>query len=466
MSSLAEYMKKHGACTNSTASTLYKEIAGFYHDAESFMETKRFDRFVVMTINKINDFLTALNMKSSRNGYKVDAKNDDFCKCLRSAVIEYSALKLKEINGRSEMLDMDKHGLILSTTFYEVVKSIPYKPTSPLYDLSEIIGGEIDYEALFAKTDIMFGESQITSPIIQPLLAILNDDVFPILCVSCLERACYDFIHLQALEHDLTDENWYTSVKAVTNEQLIWLMSKTFEHLLYEVETRAGCVTLYALPKNSPSVFHKLHDANEVIEDMKKQLEAKTEQTAELTNRYERELQNAKTEYRRLQDKLQQKDDNTAELAKLKRQLKMLENENQELREKTVSAEQYAEELHKALNEPESEAVPDITADLSAVTNKRIVFVRDKETENYTFLKRLAETFPNARFTNCIASDINAKATDLIVVFTAYVCHGTFWNAMNISRRKNIPAIVTNRANYDVIVADIVNKFQPKGEDV
>ena len=441
--------------------TVVKELTNFYHDARDFMQSKRFDRFAEMVENKIDKLLVALNIISvSGNECKTKAV-PGFYKCFGSAIIEYSARKLNDIrSSEDDTAVLHKQYLHLSVSFLDLISAVPYKLSSPLYDLDEFINDTIDYGELFGGDYYAeIGGIKVDSPLIKPVICIVKDDTFPTLCRVCLERACYDFIHLQSLEQELDDANWYLKIKNVTDEQLIWLMSKTFEHLLYEVEARCGCLVLYSLPENSPAVFSELAKAKETIDEITEQMELKTKQATEAASNRERELQEIRTKYRQLEESLSQKDDNTAELARLKRQLKMMEQENQSLKDRLASAEQYADELQKAMNESDNEAVVNTAVDPALFADKRIVFIRDKANENFVIMKRLAEAFPTAKFTNCIASDINAKATDLIVVFTSYVHHHTFWNATSIAKRKQIPIISTSKANYDMILNDIVKAF-------
>lgn len=469
MNGILDYLAKESEANElkfySPAATIaFREITSFYHDADAFMTTKRFDRFASLIEDKIDKFIIDLNIMSvSSSNFGKEVSRPSFYKCLKAGVVEHSVRKLmeKKSDELDETVSIDHKDMRLSISFYNLINAIPEKVCSPLYDLSDIIGETVNYDELYKEGTVTWQDKEFQSPILTPVLNIVNDDdMFSILCRSCLERACYDFVHLQALEQKLVSESWFSTVKNITTEQVLWLMSVTFEHLMYEIETRAGCLCLYSMPKDSPAVFHELRDAKDTIENLTEQLALKCEQALEVVGKRDREISDLKGECKQLRDKLQLRSDNADELLRLKRQFKAMEQENQQLKDKLASAEQYADELQKALNEPDAEPDTDTTIDLSEYSGKRIVFVRDKENENYVFLKRLAETFPNARFTNCIASEINARTTDLIVVFTSYVCHGTFWNAMSIAKRKNIPVLITYKANYDMIVADIVSELQ------
>ena len=472
MESFSDYIKRNlddiDFMFSPEGKLVYREVNGFHHDAKMFMQSKRFERFAKMVLSKIETFLASLNLVSVYENNRCGKDTPNFIQCLMVTVMEYSTKMLDDLklNKKGDMIDEDvrvsKEGVHFSFSLHYLLYGIPYKSSSPLFDLEDFVGEKLDYNEIFMSEESdseSSDEKKKYSLLLRPVWSIVNDDLFPILCLSCLERACYNFIHLKMLEQNLQDESWYTAVKTITNEQLIWIMSNTFELLMYEVEARAGCLTLYMLPNGSPRIFKELQEATEEIENLKEQAKAEDERVKELLAKRDRDLQSVRNECNVLQNKLDNMESNDNEIVKLKRKVKALEQELQSTKDRLASAEQYTDELQEAMNEPDTEPVTDTAIDPTMFADKRIVFIRDKANENYVIMKRLAESFPSARFTNCIASDINANATDLIVVFTSYVHHCIYYNASSIARRKHIPIISTYKANYDMVLADIARAF-------
>ena len=439
--------------TSDSTKTAFKEITSFYHNAENFMKTKRFDRFVELVERKFETFLNSFDIVRVSESCKQKV-SPSIVRCFGTAVLEYSANKVKPERAEASSDAVSDRGRICLSCL-NLVSGIPYKTNSPLFDLNEYAGANNGINISYGTDKIKLGDETINSPLLGFALAIVRNDMFPYICCSCIERACYDYIQLKSLEQELSDENWYSTLKRITNEQVIWLMSKSFEHILYEIEARAGCQMLLSMSENSPVVFQELQETKERANALEAENAEKDKRINELIIKHNRELQETKSEYTALQNKVSGTQDNSSEIAMLKRKLKAAEQEKQALRKKLKSAEEYADSLLETANEPVPESEPDTTIDPAAFADKRIVFVRDKFSEDYPAVKRLAEVIPNAKFTNCIASDINAKATDLIVVLTSYVHHHTTYNADSIAKGRNIPIIRVNKVNCDIILSEI-----------
>ena len=122
--------------------------------------------------------------------------------------------------------------------------------------------------------------------------------------------------------------------------------------------------------------------------------------------------------------------------------IKSLEKENKKLNEKYEQLQEYTDMLMKASEIEAEQNEADIDIDLpDEIRNKRIVFVRDKEHAGYIVMQQIADYFPNARFSNGVASEVSNKTTDMVILLTKYTCHGTYWSARDRSRAKKVPTL-------------------------
>ena len=78
-------------------------------------------------------------------------------------------------------------------------------------------------------------------------------------------------------------------------------------------------------------------------------------------------------------------------------------------------------------------------------------------------MQKLQERFPNAKFTNTIASDIHVNSTDVIVALTAYTCHSIYYTAAGIAKKHNIPFLEVQNANVDIITRKIQGILYQEG---
>lgn len=138
---------------------------------------------------------------------------------------------------------------------------------------------------------------------------------------------------------------------------------------------------------------------------------------------------------------IKQSKENKKHEQKFNKTIKNLERDNRRLSEKYEQLQEYTDLLIKAA-EIEASQTDDITIDLpEEIRNKRIVFIRDQEHADYLIMQQLADYFPNARFSNGIASEASNKSTDMVILLTKYTCHGTYWSARDKSRSKKVPTL-------------------------
>ena len=421
-----------------------KQCGSFYYDAEKFIQSKRFIRFENVVEQRIEELIQGI-VESENNGL-IPKTTKDF---IKDAVISYTdeiSLGLK-ISAVPVVSDIDIIGTLLRTSGYSVVRCVC--PRVSAIQMMMPDGGDDNVTALY----------------IEAILALLEEtSLFNSIYSQALAKACYDYIQEHALSMQLVDENWFGKLKTFAEAETLTFLTRIFENVLSSADELAFLM----LERQKASVIDKIQSANEYENEIVKLKQAiiKTNETVEAQNEQLKKRDETITQLNRqlfeVNNATVTKEDNTALLSQ---KLKKKDAELEQFREKYNELQAYADSLQQLLeDEPTYEEIeiPEMTADELAkrLQNERIVFVRDKKNESYDVMAKLAELFPNARFTNCIASDINARATDLILVFTPYVCHGTYWNACSIARRKNIPLIAMKNTNVNIITQRINAFFE------
>lgn len=283
---------------------------------------------------------------------------------------------------------------------------------------------------------------------------VIDTDRYPKLLQNALNRACYDFIQLQAVNDDsIEDENWLPKVReSLSCGWLIYILTKTFEYVLQNVENTAAFGLLHIDPNIGLfSPFTEMDEIKKTLTATEELHQQEIEHLRGLLSSEKEARQALQKENASLKQTVETRDNADNENKKLRKELKDAAAENQKLSEKYQSLLEYAEKLSEDVSEePEEEEMVS-----PEIFTKRVVFVRDKENEGYVMMRKLEEMFPNAKFTNGIASDINAKTTDIIVALISYTCHGTYWGASGIAKKNGIPFLAIKNKNVNVIAAGI-----------
>ena len=180
-----------------------------------------------------------------------------------------------------------------------------------------------------------------------------------------------------------------------------------------------------------------------------------------------RKLSESETNYKNLESKVNAMCNDVVkpfrkELNDSLRNLEKQEEKYQKLLDKYEVLTEYIEQLEETVrveDNPEDADDSNISfADFPVdMFTKRIVFVREKQFDHYIIMKRLQSYFPNANFTNGISSEINMKSTDMVVLLTRYVKHGTYWGARDSSKKAGVPYVHCECTNIPLVLKTIAD---------
>lgn len=452
-------------------------VKSIYYSSVDFMNTKRFKRFVNLVYDKGAEIIFSLGFfgenKSSGEVPSLEA-------VMRDAVVHYTEERLERVEKNDFFYSYPKEELI--GTAYGLFHSFPVRKRSNLWALHESLGDDEREDAIQwnERSKELNNHEQIPPFALRHILSITrfaedfeSDDegakkwkvargeIF----IESLYRACYDYVSSQIVAKGLNDETWYRELKNISEQEILLILSRTVGNMVEMYEDWAFyCAICLETDNSTLEQIRKLSigkiDIEEKVEDYKQEREELLDSVKEAATKCrnsEKEALALRTEVARLKNTLAARDSADEELRVLRNKLKQEQAENAKLKAKNEALERYADSLREEESEQEGEAEFTIPDDIRI---KRIVFVRDKQASGHLLFQRLAEMFPNARFSNLIASDVNAKTTDLIVNMVAYTCHGTFWGAVSTARRKDIPSIDISNKNVEIIAKRIVEAFQ------
>lgn len=139
------------------------------------------------------------------------------------------------------------------------------------------------------------------------------------------------------------------------------------------------------------------------------------------------------------------------ELYTVRKQLAQKEKEYDALNDKynKFKQEQKLEREYEELITQNSEDLSE--ENIREIKQRKIVFVRDKENDSYKVFQKLRKEYPNCKIIDSNASTIDENATDMVVVMTQYVAHGSYWDARDTSKSKTIPVIHCRYLNLNRI---------------
>lgn len=417
-------------------------------NVNDFKESKRFKRFCKLTEEKIDSILFRSGAHKRQVG---DCKGKpllfhDIC---QFAVIDHFDCQFAggKKDAPLEVIENDITQAIRGN-FYSAFNTTADRNASSLWSYFHMLCG-------------LQKDEQAAIDVVQTSASYILYKMWDEIYVEALEHACFDFIRLKAAEDKLTEDNWLTSLKQVTDEQILHIMSRTFETALFDVEDRTYFrLTCIGQDSGITKEICKRFISNEDVSDAAKELEQKQKQIETALSEDKAKCKQLEAENASLKVKYNSACSAFEKVKRLQRELTEEKKKNAELKAKYKSVVEYADSL--SLEENETEAENEETTDLEKIRYKRIVFVRDKKHEGYVLFDKLAEIFPNAKFTNGIASDIDAQTTDLIVALTRYECHGTYWGAESYAKGKGIPFYKAGSANVDNIIKVVAEAFKKK----
>ncbi|MEE5994701.1 MAG: hypothetical protein V3G42_15980 [Oscillospiraceae bacterium] len=436
-------------------------IDSFYYDAETFVKSKRFQRFVQIFETDAQKMFQDMKIHSDKGNQHPKVSD-----ILKDAIVDYTKIRYLQKNNDEEKENSESdtyetkeylNGYYsIKMTSYDLVKAVLNRIQSNLWILDMLDDGIVEWKE--KKEEESFALNSI--------YRVLCSEIFLELYTNALQKACYDYIQQQAVVNELTDETWFRAVKNLSYRSIFHIMTKTFEYTLNAVEDRAALRMMCLDVKDSvPETLRQLAIQEDRIEILEEKYQQEIENLKVAIDAKEKKMQELTAECNSLKASNENRECSDKEKKQLQRELREEKEKYEKLYQKYQSALEYARQLSEI--EKEESAEPEnisVLTDNTELQTKRIVFVRDKRNENYVMMKRLAEYFPNAKFTNCIASDINTQTTDMIVVLTAYVCHGTYWNADSIARRNGIPILPVANSNVGMIINRINDAIKPRKE--
>lgn len=444
---LQEFFDKISKPSNPCKAAASRNLFGFWNDVEAFTESKRFSRFVDTFEMKATEFLGGLNLThGTAGGYQLSEKNT-LPEVLKRLLMGYVLKTLykggeKDITaeptpeGRKSFLDVvNVHAPRVLSNAESLQKMID--EIEETYDLDEREPEDIVWVHFRQILD--------------------NDEYYNIAYNISLRRVCYDFVHLKALENGLSDDNWLSSLKQFTPEQLMFLICKLFEYILFDTEDITA-FKIMQYKEETDSFVATLSKAQALMSLFSSEKAGMTTQIEELTKALKEK--SATIERLKAEKKANTQATESAKKNKeLQHKLSEKNREYEKLKAKYDAAIEQNEAIAKAAEEDQSEVPVNSSVDLDKIKDKRIVFIRDKMNENFVLFKRLSKMFPNARFTDSISTDIDVHATDLIVCMTAYICHSAYYKAFSVAKGGNVPVTRIANSNVDMIIKHIATVF-------
>lgn len=423
----------------------------FYGDYDKFTESKRFERFIDFVKKETDDFFSAFKIRktNAETGElisTVSGKNY-FKEFIRDAIDCYTFK-----NCEDDDLPEAEYSMV------NIIGKIPERSFSNLWSINatmEEAGITVrDNKKPFALREV------------EKILYSVNETgkcVFDTLYNDAFIRACYDYISSVALIKHLNENNWFFQLKSeMTSEQLLIIMTKIFEYTLHTVEDYAVCGLVYSAEDIKGEAFFKdIYDfmrskcENEEKETVK---DAKIKELTALIESKDKKIEELAEQNKRYRKNAAFTDTSRQDNIALQRELKRIKAEYDKLEEKYNSLVSQTMQQTTLIEEEDEEETEIVFNEANKF--KHIVFIRDKKYDGCVILRKLAEYYPNAKITNGIAAEINAKATDLIVALTSYTCHSTYWGAKSVSDRKAIPMIDIKKTNLGAIVVQIDKAFE------
>ena len=241
---------------------------------------------------------------------------------------------------------------------------------------------------------------------------------------TCLEHLAY----LSGKDEDITEINYVKQTLPFDTTDNLKLLNDIFfriiicfEHWIvirhdYSSELGEKVLNVHKqldeLQDNMMEIESEVREKNILIEKLKKQMEDEREKNRNLINR-------------------------TTE--SLREEIRELKKENITLKEKMEKPSEKMEEEIVCTREEKKEETREI--------RERMLFIIS---ERCTFLKELQTAFPTAKITFKNYSQSIGKS-DVVIIFTPYVNHTTYYDVKEICKRTNTKLLHCNHSNIEKI---------------
>ena len=401
--------------------TEYTYLDSFAREKE-FTETNRFKKFERQMKLHILDAMKFLSMDVGTPSTREDNTLEKF---IFSTVADYFIVKTGD--------------LVFEDEYYE--------------DLEEKQFDQINSEYLKANPDVALDCAFLTRHPhftnynnVEIKDAIFNyEDQFKEIITEVAREQLIEYIAYKAGVDEETEMNEFNYAKRILAEDNLDEELKLFNDIVmetcYRFEQFLFTTNNYKpqteKKSNEKELINQNKELQKKIEKLEKELNQKDINNKTLVQKLEKTEKN-------LQKTIKDEVDIFKEtIAKLNKQIKILEKENEELKEKIVVPE--------VKDNVEEETIDFLDIDF---TKLNLAFVT---TEYSPFINELEKTFPNCRvlYKNF---DIDYSNYDFVVVLTAHMSHPVYWTVKNRCEKSNTQLILCDKTNIDKI-KDTILKY-------
>ena len=258
---------------------------------------------------------------------------------------------------------------------------------------------------------------------------------------ACLEHLAY----LSGLNEEINEVNYIRETLPFSDVDNLKLLNDIFFRLIVNLEHLIMINHDYTSTLGEEVVAARIEN-DELIEDMEK-IEKELFEKNQLIEKLKTDILNEREKQKRNARKMNEEI--------LKENYELLK-ENEKLREKIE--EMNKGEMREEMRESEGETLPsDSQVDnLIDLTSKKLVFIIS---ERCTFLNELQNAFPNAKIT-FKNYEHSIEKSDVVVVFTQYVNHTTYYDVKEICRLSGTKMLHCNYSNIEKVRALLLENIR------
>jgi len=457
-------------------------ISDYLHsfvNKDEFLESKRFQRFLGKTKESLDEFIKTRfsskrgNIKKTRKDYPLQNGGEPLMRIIADGILFKIAYCYTMKKGSYVLSDVIYEEQFI-TSLYECMFSPTEQYMSAM--IKEVIkqkkAESTETKGLeeFVKDLILSGDELVDA---MPAFATIFDyfdypdtkkwDLIPtyheIFYYACTQSVLSLIKRKILLDPNVTPDNYVIMCKPESDEEKFSLILDIAE----KIERETDNVLLSIILPEIDSKIAKSIEKTKEKDDRDREAELK---------RAKKEKEEAETEYMRLKHEAERY---RKEIESLKRaqkehnkeigsinagfrsEIDRLRKEISDITEEYDKLSEYVEELE----EEEEETAGEIITIPDEIRLKRYMFVCEKGKEGYMFLEKIKETFPNS-FIRFGSVDVNAAATDGMILLTKYLKHGTYWAMRDRGKEKGIPVLHCNKSSINGIIEVVMNKSKYK----
>ena len=380
----------------------------------------------------------------------------------------YNSISLSEFMRQSLFINIDNQAsrVVLEKEENEKLKKMRQERADDSGDLGEKLINRADPEletySVFAEIDCEL-ELSLGKPAGIQYLCVMcdgNEGMWDELYQSSLVCAAEKWYVQRCMFYEMEDSLDFESILPKTDEELFSAFM-----LLYDIIKNVAENSLVA---SAVRQFYSISDDKgkmQILKELEK-LKKTVDRKVTEVDKFKDTIKAKNEEIAAVRAELGKKNDDISARvnAAVKKSQKenedrnyALQSENKKLRkELDILREKYTNVLKDVAESDEQEETLQSSGQQELFTdedvkNMRIVFVRDISYSHNTYFNGLLKEFPNSKVIDTNAASINATATDVVVLMTRYVCHGSYWGTRDECREKGIPVIHCKYTNVDII---------------